>query len=80
MEVNGIVKNGVIIFDSDVKIPEGARVVVHFESVSDKDQLRDTSRPYTLGEKMRKLAGTLEGMPADFAEQHDHYIHGTPKR
>jgi hypothetical protein len=27
-----------------------------------------------------KYAGVLPDMPADFAEQHDHYIHGTPKR
>jgi hypothetical protein len=27
-----------------------------------------------------KFAGKAEGMPADFAAQHDHYIHGTPKR
>jgi hypothetical protein len=27
-----------------------------------------------------KFAGCMPDMPADFAEQHDHYIHGTPRR
>ncbi len=29
---------------------------------------------------MLKYAGALDDLPADFAAQHDHYIHGTPKR
>ena len=29
---------------------------------------------------MLKFAGCVPGLPADFADQHDHYIHGTPKR
>ncbi len=32
------------------------------------------------GQKMAKLAGTVEGLPADYALNHDHYVHGTPKR
>jgi len=31
-------------------------------------------------ESLLELAGTAEGLPADLAEQHDHYLHGTPKR
>ena len=27
-----------------------------------------------------KLAGIARDLPEDFAAQHDHYIHGTPKR
>ena len=30
--------------------------------------------------KLLELAGTAKGLPPDMAEQHDHYIHGTPKR
>ena len=26
------------------------------------------------------LAGTVDGLPPDFAAEHDHYIHGRPKR
>jgi hypothetical protein len=32
----------------------------------------------TLAEKLLRHAGTVPDLPADMAEQHDHYIHGTP--
>jgi hypothetical protein len=28
---------------------------------------------------LSELAGTAEGLPKDFAQQHDHYLHGAPK-
>jgi hypothetical protein len=31
-------------------------------------------------EGLLEIAGSAQGLPADFAQQHDHYIHGTPKR
>lgn len=34
----------------------------------------------TLGQRLMKLAGIAKGLPSDLAEQHDYYIHGTPKR
>lgn len=34
----------------------------------------------TVWKSLLELAGTAEGLPPDFAEQHDHYLHGTPKR
>ena len=27
-----------------------------------------------------KIAARVEGLPADFAQNHDHYIHGLPKK
>ena len=33
----------------------------------------------TLGERLLRFAGTAAGLPADLAESHDHYIHGTPR-
>ena len=38
----------------------------------------ETAKPKLLG--LLKLAGTAKNLPADFAEEHDHYIHGTPRR
>ncbi len=29
---------------------------------------------------LRRLAGTMEGLPDDLASQHAHYLHGTPRR
>jgi hypothetical protein len=31
-------------------------------------------------EALLEVAGTLEGLPSDYAENHDHYLHGLPRR
>jgi predicted DNA-binding antitoxin AbrB/MazE fold protein len=70
--VQGIVKNGVVVLDSPAQLPDGTRV----EVVIKENEKAAT----TLGQRLLKLAGIAEGLPSDMAEQHDHYIHGTPKR
>ena len=40
---------------------------------------RDTPQPPVL-QKLRSLAGKGRNLPADLAANHDHYLHGTPKR
>ena len=37
-------------------------------------------RPRTLAEIFRDVIGKAQGLPADMAEHHDHYLYGTPKR
>jgi hypothetical protein len=32
------------------------------------------------GEALLEVAGTVEGLPSDYAENHDHYLHGLPRR
>ena len=32
------------------------------------------------GEAMSEFAGVVQELPADYAANHDHYLHGTPKR
>jgi hypothetical protein len=68
MLITGTVSNGVIVLDQPGALPEGTRVVVETEK-----------KQPTLG-RLLKYAGILEDMPSDFAQQHDHYIHRTPKR
>ena len=29
---------------------------------------------------LKRIAGTAEGLPSDLAENHDHYLYGTPPR
>ena len=36
--------------------------------------------PVRWGEALLEIAGTAEGLPPDFAENHDHYLHGAPKK
>ncbi|MBI3410725.1 MAG: hypothetical protein HY040_20500 [Planctomycetes bacterium] len=70
MNLAGTVQNGTIVLDNGDQFPEGTRVEVI---------VRAETKP-TLAERLLKHAGTVPGLPPDFAEQHDHYIHGTPKR
>jgi hypothetical protein len=32
------------------------------------------------GEALQEVAGTAEGLPDDFAHNHDHYLHGAPEQ
>jgi hypothetical protein len=71
MTLDGTVRDGIIVLENGVQIPAGTRVQV---VVADEP----AERPSLLS--LLKLAGAVKGLPADFAAQHDHYIHGTPKR
>jgi hypothetical protein len=71
MTLDGTVRDGIIVLDNGVQIPDGTRVqVVVADGVVEPPTLLS----------LLKLAGAAKGLPADFAAQHDHYIHGTPKR
>lgn len=71
MTIAGTVKNGVVVLDDSPRLPEGTRVqVVVPPDVANEPALRG----------LLKLAGTVNDLPPDMAAQHDHYIHGTPRR
>ncbi len=36
--------------------------------------------PKSWGEAMLEIAGTAQGLPEDYAHNHDHYLHGATKR
>ena len=74
MIYRGHVKNGVVVLDKDVRLPDGVEVKV--ETV---EPVEDTPRK-TLAERFRNVIGVADDLPADMAENHDHYIHGTPKQ
>ncbi len=43
---------------------------------------RELAQPSSLsiGKKLLALAGKAKGLPPDMAANHDHYLHGLPKR
>ncbi len=69
----GQVQNGVVVFDEGTTHPpEGMKVRVEpTEMERDVEALRDL---------LLSVAGKANGLPPDLAEQHDHYLHGQPKR
>jgi hypothetical protein len=77
MEYNGQVRGGVVVFENETP-PEGAAVRV--EVVEPNAGTANGGQAAGLWSKLLEVAGTVEGLPPDMAEQHDHYIHGTPKR
>ncbi len=73
MTYRGRVKNGVIVLDDSAALPEGTEVEI--EPVNGEDE-----RGPTLAERLQDVIGIAEGLPPDMARNHDHYIHGTPKK
>ncbi len=72
MTYKGRVRNGLIVLDPPAELPEGTEVRV--EPVEDDDDYRG------LREGLLSLSGIVEGLPSDMARNHDHYLHGTPKK
>jgi len=71
MTYRGKVKGGVVVLEPGTRLDEGAEVVVEpVEAADDLERLR---------KGLLELAGTVSG-PPDLARNHDHYIHGTPKK
>ena len=71
MTILGTFRGGVIVPDRTDNFREGARVTV----VQEEEEADEPSLAFLL-----KFAGTVDDLPPDMAAQHDHYIHGTPKR
>ena len=72
MSFTGTVEHGMVKLPSGTSLPDGT--LVRVETVEAPQHRNEFTR------KMREIAAQLTGLPEDLAEQHDHYIHGTPKR
>jgi hypothetical protein len=47
---------------------------------SRRTKAKKGGQPLTIWEKLEQWAGCLEGVPSDFARNHDHSLHGTPRK
>ena len=78
MTYKGRVTNGVVVLEDPKALPEGSVVMVEpvVESPSDteRQQLAD------LRQTLLRWAGTAKGLPPDLARNHDHYLHGRPRK
>lgn len=73
MTLEGTITNGVIVLDGGPSLPEGARVKVEI--------VGDSQRPTSpLAQGLLEFAGKATGLPSDMARNHNHYIHGAPKK
>ncbi len=72
MVYHGHVRNGVVVVEGSPDLPEGAEVRV--ELLAAEEQCS------TLGQRLMRFSGVLRGLPSDLARNHDHYLHGVPKK
>ena len=80
MTIKAYVENGQIVLPSPLKLPNGTKVTVSVEGESETGGVAKEEKRRTINERLRDVIGKAEGLPADFAENHDHYLHGTAKK
>lgn len=89
----GQVLNGMIVLDAGAPpLPDGTKVRVELEPVAglgvDDPATRPEGRDEVIAQRdldalrdlLLSFAGKAQGLPPEMAAQHDHYLHGTPKR
>ena len=70
MKYMGKVKGGVVILEGAAALDEGT--VVQVEPMP-------AAAP-TLGQRLKRFSGAAKQLPDDMAQNHDHYLHGRPKK
>ena len=79
MDILGKVSGGVVVLKDPKVLPDGT--VVRVEPLKDPDV--DAKAPQgeqSLAEMLLSHAGKAKGLPSDLARNHDHYLHGLPKK
>jgi len=72
MTFKGTVSKGTVILPPEANLPDGTSVRIEAD---DKD-----SKANSVFARLSVLDGAIQDFPEDFAENHDHYIHGSSKR
>ena len=78
MTYKGHIRNGVVVLDDPVALPEGATLTIAL--ATDNEVVCDDETTPTLYEQFESVIGIAKGLPSDLARNHDHYLHGQPKK
>jgi hypothetical protein len=78
MTYRGHFKNGQVVLDEAAQIPDGTPVTVDVGVAASNDASAPDEQ--SLSKLLLSFAGVVQDMPSDFARNHDHYIHGQPKK
>ncbi len=78
MTLQGHIENGHVVLDVPMGLPDGTRVTVLVQPIEDNADSTETFP--SLYERLKSVAGKAQGLPTDLAINHDHYLHGQPKR
>lgn len=76
MTCRGHVKNGVVVLDEPVSLPDGARVEVSILPFTQEPQIDDSSEAGK--QRLLRFAGKFTGLPEDAATNLDRYLYGQP--
>lgn len=79
MVIHAIYENGVFRPTEPVDLPENVSVKVVVDEVSCADSSASTA-PLSRLAALAKEYPANSKLPSDLAQQHDHYLYGTPKR
>jgi hypothetical protein len=71
MQYSGQFKNGMVVFDDPPPLEEGT--IVRVEPIEQPEGAET-------GPKLLSIAGKASELPNDLALNHDHYLHGQPKK
>ena len=78
----GRVQGGVVVLETGANLPEGTDVTV--VPSKPNDAVSPSESATTIWQKLAELGRKMESqpcdLPADLAANHDHYLHGLPKR
>jgi len=79
MTYRGRVINGVVVLEPGARLREGMDVRVEPVGAAE-----DVTEPSQEGRQLREgllsFSGVVKDGPSDLARNHDHYLHGTPRR
>jgi hypothetical protein len=74
MILTGTTRDGVVVLDEGQTLPDGIKVQIKVQVLAPSGDQKPT-----LAERLLCHAGTVPGLPADMAKNHDHYAHGAPQ-
>jgi hypothetical protein len=74
----GHVKNGVVVLDEQIALPEGAQVKV--DLIGEESENSSSESSPSLYERLKSVTGKAQGLPPDASMQVDHYLYGQPKQ
>jgi hypothetical protein len=72
MTLRGTIHNGIVLLEEPSALPEGTAVEVRPTSIPESGPAWD--------EVLKDFIGSAPELPTDMARNHDHYLHGAPKR
>ena len=86
MRVRGKVKNGKVVLEQPLALPDGTEVEVRRAKMrkpaakGGKAAKKKTAAPRSLADRLRPFIGKAKGLPPDASVNLDHYLYGLPKQ